>query len=68
MFCCFKRKRKHTRDDFMADFSRLEAAISDLSVKVDALIAKATTPAPDEQPAVDGAVAAIEQIVAKIPE
>jgi hypothetical protein len=51
----------------MADFSRLEAAISDLSVKVDALIAKATTPAPDEQPAVDGAVAAIEQIVAKIP-
>jgi hypothetical protein len=55
----------HHRENTMADFARLQAAITELSAKVDALIAK---PQPvDEQPAVDQAAAAVEAIVAKIP-
>ncbi|WP_375764228.1 hypothetical protein ACE10X_13175 [Bradyrhizobium sp. Pha-3] len=52
----------------MADYSRLQAAISDLSAKVDALNNKpAPAPVPDEQPAVDALAAQVEAIAAKIP-
>lgn len=55
----------------MADFAKLNDDIAALSAKVDDLIAKQTPPAPppvvDEQPAVDAADAAVEAILAKIP-
>lgn len=54
----------------MADFTKLNADIADLSSKVDALIAKVGTPPPppvDEQPAVDALDAAVLAISAKIP-
>jgi len=52
----------------MADFTKLMQDIADLSAKVDAALAKpAPTQAPDEQPQVDQASAAVEAITAKIP-
>ena len=51
----------------MADFSKLMTDLADLSSKVDALIAKQTTPPVDEQPEVDQADAAVQAIAAKIP-
>lgn len=51
----------------MADLTKLNADIAALSAKVDELLAKANTPPPDEQPAVDAADAAVEAILAKIP-
>lgn len=52
----------------MADFSKLTAAVSDLSAKVDAMNAKpAPVPAADVQPEIDAAVASVEAITAKIP-
>ena len=51
----------------MADFTKLMQDIADLSAKVDALVAKQTTPSPDEQPQVDQAAAAVEAIANKIP-
>lgn len=54
----------------MADFTKLTAAVSDLSAKVDAMNAKpapAPTPAEDVQPAIDAATASVEAITAKIP-
>lgn len=51
----------------MADFNKLMADIADLSAKVDALVAKANTSVPDEQPQVDQADAAVQAIAAKIP-
>lgn len=59
------RKILKRQEKLMADFTRLNAAVADLSTKVDALLAK---PQPvDEQPAVDAAAAAVEAIAAKIP-
>jgi len=51
----------------MTDFTKLMQDIADLSAKVDALVAKQATPAPDEQPQVDQAAAAVEAIANKIP-
>jgi phage gp36-like protein len=51
----------------MADFSKLNQDIADLSAKVDALLAKQNPPPVDEQPQVDQAAAAVEAIAAKIP-
>lgn len=56
----------------MANYDKLNADIKALSDKVDALLAKpAPEPVviepPDEQPAVDAADAAINDIAAKIP-
>ncbi|MET4529154.1 phage gp36-like protein [Bradyrhizobium sp. JR18.2] len=51
----------------MADFTKLNQDIADLSAKVDALLAKQNPPPVDEQPAVDQAAAAVEAIAAKIP-
>jgi hypothetical protein len=54
----------------MADFSKLNAAVADLSAKVDALNAKPVPePAPivDVQPEIDAATASVEAIAAKIP-
>jgi hypothetical protein len=49
----------------MADLSRLNAAVADLSAKVDALLAK---PQPvDDQPAVDALAVQVEAIAAKVP-
>lgn len=51
----------------MADFSRLTAAVADLSAKVDAFNAK-PQPAPvDDQPAVDALADQVAAITAKIP-
>ena len=52
----------------MADFTKLNAAVADLSAKVDAFNAKAPLPPPaDDQPAVDAVTAQVEAITAKIP-
>lgn len=51
----------------MADFTKLNADIADLAVKMDALIAKTNPPPVDEQPAVDAADAAVAAVIAKIP-
>jgi len=52
----------------MADFTKLNAAVADLSAKVDALNAKpAPVPPVDQQPDVDAVTAAVEAITAKIP-
>lgn len=51
----------------MADLTKLNQDIADLSAKVDALIAKLGTPPVDDQPAIDQAAAAVEAIAAKIP-
>ena len=51
----------------MADFTKLLADIADLATKVDALIAKQTTPPVYDQPAVDAAAADVAAIAAKIP-
>lgn len=51
----------------MADFSKLKADIAALNAKVDELLAKVSTPAPDEQPAVDEADAEVTAILAKLP-
>ena len=53
----------------MADYSKLSAAIADVSAKLDALLAKPTpvVEAPEEQHAVDDLTAQVESIAAKIP-
>lgn len=51
----------------MTDFARLNAAVADLSTKVDALIAKPVQVPVDDQPAVDALAAQVEAIAAKIP-
>ena len=51
----------------MADFSKLDQDLAELSTKVDALVAKQNPPPVDEQPAVDQRAAAVEAILAKIP-
>lgn len=49
----------------MADLTRLNAAVADVSAKLDALLAK---PQPvDDQSAVDALAAQVEAIAAKIP-
>lgn len=56
------------QEKIMADYSKLMSDIAALSVKVDTLLAKpGPAPAPDEQPQVDAADAAVEAILAKIP-
>lgn len=49
----------------MADFTRLNAAVADVSAKLDALLAK--PPPIDDQPAVDALADQVEAIAAKIP-
>jgi hypothetical protein len=54
----------------MADLSLLNAAVTELSAKVDAMNAKPAPVAPvvvDDQPAVDAVTAEVQGIVAKIP-
>jgi hypothetical protein len=55
------------QEKIMADFTKLNQDIADLSAKVDALLAKQNPPPVDEQPQVDQAAAAVEAIAAKIP-
>ena len=56
------------QEKIMADFTRLNAAVADMSAKVDALNAKpAPTPPVDDQPTVDALAAQVEAIAAKIP-
>lgn len=56
------------QEKIMTDFTRLNAAVADLSSKVDAMNAKpAPAPAADDQPAVDALTAQVEAIAAKIP-
>ena len=55
------------KEDPMADFSGLKAAIQDLAAKVDTLIAKVNAPVPDEQPQVDEVTQAVQAVTAKIP-
>lgn len=55
-------------EKLMADFTALNAAVADLSTKVDALNAKpAPVPPVDDQPAVDAVTAQVEAVAAKIP-
>jgi outer membrane murein-binding lipoprotein Lpp len=62
------RKILHKLEAIMADFTKLNTAVSDLSAKVDAMNAKpAPVPAVDDQPAVDALAAQVEAIAAKIP-
>lgn len=56
----------HTEKLEMADFTKLNQDLADLSAKLDAFIAKQTPPV-DEQPAVDAADSAVQAIAAKIP-
>lgn len=52
----------------MADYTKLDADLAELSTKLDILIAKqAPTPPVDEQPAVDAADAQVQAMIAKIP-
>lgn len=58
----------HNQEKLMADFSRLTAAVADLSAKVDAFNAKPSpVPAVDEQSAVDAIADQVVAITAKIP-
>jgi hypothetical protein len=62
------RKILHKLEAIMADFTKLNAAVADLSAKVDAMNAKpAPVPPVDEQPTVDAVTVAVEAIAAKIP-
>lgn len=71
LFWSRHHKRRLTFEEVvMASFDKLNADLVALSAKVDALLAKqppAPDPAPDEQPQVDAADAAVEAISAKIP-
>jgi hypothetical protein len=51
----------------MADYTKLMADLADLKTMVQALVAKANTPPADEQPQVDAAAQAVEDIKAMIP-
>jgi hypothetical protein len=56
------------QEKIMADLSRLNAAVADLSAKVDAMNAKpAPVPPVDQQSEVDAVTSAVEAIAAKIP-
>lgn len=58
----------HKLEKIMADFTALNAAVADLSTKVDALNAKpAPVPPVDDQPLVDAVTTQVVAITAKIP-
>lgn len=61
----------HHQEIIMADFSRLNAAFSELSAKMDAFLAKPSpepAPAPvDDQPAIDALADQAAALAAKIP-
>lgn len=58
----------YNQENLMADFTALNAAVADVSAKIDALAAKpAPVPPVDDQPAVDAITAQVAAIAAKIP-
>lgn len=54
-------------EQYMDDFSRLNAAVAALSAKVDAMIAKPAPEPVSNQPAIDDLATQVEAIAAKIP-
>lgn len=51
----------------MADFTKLNSAIADVSAKLDAHLAQPAPVVPDVQPEIDAATTAVEALAAKIP-
>lgn len=69
MWFCNRRQREIKIEEvvIVADFTKLNQDIADLSAKVDQLLARQPPPPVDEQPQVDQADAAVQAIAAKIP-
>jgi hypothetical protein len=57
----------YNQENYMADYTKVNADLVALSAKLDALLAKQAAPVVDDQPTVDAIAAHVEALLAKIP-